>query len=73
MTDIDRFTQWMKENNYTYRTFAPVVGLRHNTLWYMMKRGTMSDTFIVRFIKRYGCGLALMLFVDRLGPEPPAS
>lgn len=73
MTDIERFTQWMRDNHYSLRSFARVVGFHHTALFYMMKRGAPSDSLIVNFIKQYGCDKALEIFADRLSRQdlPP--
>jgi hypothetical protein len=70
MTDKDRLQEWMRENGYTLKTLAPVVGISYNTLWRMVvERPDVGDRFITAFIRQFGCDEAVRVFSDALMPE----
>jgi hypothetical protein len=67
MTDTERLHQWLKERDMTLYGLGQQIGMRYNTLWYMVvDRNTVSDKFITRFIRHFGCDEALVVFADAL-------
>lgn len=71
MTDVELFQQWMTEHGYNMHSLAKAMGIPYITLYHMIvRRNTMTEIFIVEFIKHFGCDEALKVFRTRLAPSP---
>lgn len=66
MPDLERLQQWMSDNGHTMKSLARLMDTPYITVYMMFRSKKVSDRFITRFIRHFGCDEAVHVFVDSL-------
>jgi plasmid maintenance system antidote protein VapI len=66
-TSIEQLYVWLAARDQTLYGLAREMGVPYNTLYQMVvQRHTITDKFLLRFIRQYGCAEAVQVFPSHL-------